>query len=66
MLQELTTAAVGGKRGAIVMVVILTASNLDAKESGHPKRGVIGVRLGSWSRERVGLVHRELCAIVAA
>ena len=39
-------------------------SNLDAKESGHPKRGVIGIRLGSWSRERVGLVQRELCAIV--
>ena len=71
MLQERTTAAVGGERGgvsrAIVMVVIivmmlLTTSNLDANESGHPKRGVIGIRLGSRSIERVGSVHRELCA----
>ena len=75
MLQERTTAAVGGERGGasrainIVMVVIivmmlLTTSNLDANGSGHPKRGVIGIRLGSRSIERVGSVHRELCAII--
>ena len=43
--------------------MLLTTSNLDANESGHPKRGVIGIRLGSRSIERVGSVHRELCAL---